>query len=394
MKFIQFLQRVADRSQMFCIDLLTAIVQMMKRVCWVPLTAVLGLLPIVQSAVSQDDIGDPEVWLVDGVSGHDLNTGKAEWEEAFKTIEKAFSVADPGDVIWVAAGTYTPSLIAEPNEDGGGTGDSDDDDRKLAFTLVSNVSMYGGFAGTETSLSQADPVANPTILSGDLGEDGFAYHVVYYFHDAHVPPAPDFASWFIDGFIIEDGVADGTNFNSVGGGVLINVPRWDEPEEPDPLPSIPGCPRFQRCIFRNNTAVNAGGGFAANEGGVFLDRCEFRNNTQTDSSPDEVGQLEGGGSGVAVLGRAVILRSTFVSNTSAYAGGGVIFAAPSTVDAHIVNCAFFGNTASDGNVGDIAKVGTVTLIDCTFDDDLSPALADDRAASVTETSSASSGTID
>jgi len=66
----------------------------------------------------------------------------------------------------------------------------------------------------------------------------------------------------------------------------------------------------------------------------------------------------------------------------------------STVDAHIVNCEFRGNTASDGNVGAIAKVGTVTLIDCTFDDDLSPALADERAASVTETSSASSGTID
>ena len=58
-------------------------------------------------------------------------------------------MAESGENIWVAAGTYKP---------GGSRSDT--------FVLVSDVALYGGFQGTETSLDQRDPRIHETILSG------------------------------------------------------------------------------------------------------------------------------------------------------------------------------------------------------------------------------------
>ncbi len=54
---------------------------------------------------------------------------------------------------WVTAGKkYRPS----------------DTDRIVSFSLKSGVSLYGGFAGNETELSQRDWSASITVLTGDL----------------------------------------------------------------------------------------------------------------------------------------------------------------------------------------------------------------------------------
>jgi len=72
------------------------------------------------------------------------NTGTS-WADAFTTLQPALAAAQPGDQIWVAAGTYVGN-----------------------FTLAVEVGLYGGFAGTETELTQRDWKANPTILDGNL----------------------------------------------------------------------------------------------------------------------------------------------------------------------------------------------------------------------------------
>jgi predicted outer membrane repeat protein len=76
--------------------------------------------------------------------------------------------------IWVAAGTHRP--------------DSATGDRSDSFNLAINgVTVYGGFAGSETDLGERDVEANLTILDGDLngddgpnfsGNDENSYHVV------------------------------------------------------------------------------------------------------------------------------------------------------------------------------------------------------------------------
>jgi len=69
--------------------------------------------------------------------------------------------------IWVAGGTYYP-LYRVDNLSG-----TNPTDRNNAFVLVNNVKMYGGFAGTETQLTQRDLTltANASILSGDYSNN-------------------------------------------------------------------------------------------------------------------------------------------------------------------------------------------------------------------------------
>src|SRR5262245_48737704 len=65
------------------------------------------------------------------------------WTDAYIDLQSALSAAVNGDEIWVAAGTYKPTTST---------------DRTISFTLKNGVALYGGFAGTETLLTQRDPV--------------------------------------------------------------------------------------------------------------------------------------------------------------------------------------------------------------------------------------------
>src|SRR5690606_26025359 len=114
--------------------------------------------------------------------------------------------ASAGDEIWVAEGTYRPDAGA--GETAG--------DRAATFQLASGVEVYGGFAGGETDRDQRDWVANPTILSGDIGTAGVAsdnsYHVVTGSGAA--------ATAILDGFTITSGYAHAGVPNDRGAGIF------------------------------------------------------------------------------------------------------------------------------------------------------------------------------
>ena len=78
--------------------------------------------------------------------------------------------------------------------------------RSFSFALKNGVGIYGGFLGNEASRGDRNPVANVTILSGDIGVGGNSsdncYHVVT--ADATVT-----ASAILDGFTITGGNANG-----------------------------------------------------------------------------------------------------------------------------------------------------------------------------------------
>jgi Right handed beta helix region/Secretion system C-terminal sorting domain len=95
------------------------------------------------------------IFVNSGAAG--LNNGTS-WANAYVSLDLALAVSasSTGQEIWVAKGTYKPTAAAPNN----------------AFFLTEGVKLYGGFAGTETNLSQRNIATNPTILSGDiLGND-------------------------------------------------------------------------------------------------------------------------------------------------------------------------------------------------------------------------------
>jgi len=83
----------------------------------------------------------PSVWHV-SPAGRDTADGLT-WATAKRTLLAADRAAQSGDEIWVAEGTY-PEFVYPPV----------------------NVSLYGGFAGTETQRGQRDWKAHPTVLAG------------------------------------------------------------------------------------------------------------------------------------------------------------------------------------------------------------------------------------
>jgi len=82
----------------------------------------------------------------------------SSWADAYTNLETTLANLNGTETeIWIAKGTYTPDATL----------------RTKSFTINgSNLTVYGGFAGTETDLSDRDMslihTTNETILSGDL----------------------------------------------------------------------------------------------------------------------------------------------------------------------------------------------------------------------------------
>jgi hypothetical protein len=162
--------------------------------------------------------------------------GGNNWNDAFTSLGNAIAVATylNGDTdqnndvaeIWVAAGTYIPTGTLNPTDwsdaDHDGEIDNDDGPRSATFALVDGVSIYGGFAGTESSTTERATNAdgffiNETILSGDLnGDDGTDIPLsdlrTHYSRDDNVYTVVTVkslsSSTTIDGFTITGGNAD------------------------------------------------------------------------------------------------------------------------------------------------------------------------------------------
>ncbi len=256
--------------------------------------------------------------------------------------------------IYVAKGTYKPKYTPE---DGKNFSANPTNPRDKAFLLVKNVKVYGGFAGTETTLSQRDLTitANKSILSGDLDgnnilDNNNAYHVMI--SSGAVGNAE------LNGFTVTGGNANDANATgffvngssakltrNYGGGLL----------------SISSSPTFENVIFLRNYAF-AGGAMANNETSLphishsfFIENTAYNGGAMANSSSSPIilntvfsansAVSDGGGMENTALSSPIISNTSFIANVAAN-GGGIannFYSSPT-----ITNTSFSGNKAKYG----------------------------------------------
>ncbi|MBN1787572.1 MAG: right-handed parallel beta-helix repeat-containing protein [Sedimentisphaerales bacterium] len=226
------------------------------------------------------------------------------WGTAYNDLQDALAVAQSGDQIWVAVGTYKP----------------DDTDKTVSFELVEDVAVYGGFVGSETSLNErnlSNP-ANETILNGDIDDDGLDLG-----NSQHVVKGADGA--VLDGFTVKQGYADDSSnpYLPDAGGGMFNA-------EVSPI--------VRNCIFTENNAL-AGGGVCNVDSLAEFINCVFK-----DNCPAPIPAMYGSGmycsnSANSNIGPAVT-NCLFTRNYSAFGGDGIYIKDSSP---KITNCTISGN---------------------------------------------------
>ncbi|GAB4038615.1 hypothetical protein GCM10028774_37460 [Spirosoma jeollabukense] len=347
-------------------------------------------------------------------SGNGSQTGES-WANAFSgsQLQAVINGAPAGGQVWVARGTYKPTTGL---------------DRSVNFSMKEGVAIYGGFRGTETSLSQR-PDVNPitgqpssTTLSGDLGTPGDkadnSYHIIISDNVS--------ASSILDGFVLAGGNAptrasDRAYLGGGGGGMLITggVPqitncafvnnacqddaiggalliRGDEIEF-----GAVAQPRLTNCLFENNVALRGGAvananqttgsskaffincifdGNVANRGGAMyndgaggvadpqLINCSLLNNSAIEFAGYEFAVV--GPSGGAMYNSGgfspsrPVLTNCSLLNNSAANRGGAIFTAEYTMT--LINCVLWGNGGSN-TIGYFFTASNVVATNCLFE---------------------------
>lgn len=241
------------------------------------------------------------------------------WANAVPELRDALTIARaaPRRVceVWVAMGTYTP---VPP----GG-------DQTVYFEPVPDVAIYGGFAGTETTLAQRNPSLNVTTLSGDLSGNDTPNFGNRTDNSNHVVVSlwPADERTILDGFTIRGGRGGQTP----GTGYLIKAPT--------------------------------GGGVFCYDSSFILSNCVITDNECSASYGRYEDHIGGGGLYVAG-GSPRIVDCTFLGN-SASVGGAVSVRQGEPL---LLNCRFLGNRGTWQGAGLKASLGTARLVNCLFQD--------------------------
>ena len=259
------------------------------------------------------------VYIAPGGTG-----GGNSWADAAGSIQDAIESASGSTDIWIKAGTYYVP------------GDSN-------FVLRDNVSLYGGFAGTETELGQRTNYrrggANETILSGDIDKNGItdaanANRVVY---------GKDITDGTtLDGLTITGGYADASSDDGAG------------------LRLSNGSPDIINCtIFDNWCGDNGSGFYIATTSLPDVTGCYFIKNYAAD---------RGGGAYIASDCNAVFTNCVFANNFAENEGGGV---RNYNSAATYINCTFAynaipGDVSDDDGTGMQNSGSSPVLINCVF----------------------------
>lgn len=282
----------------------------------------------------------------------------SSWTNAYTSLETALANTTSG-AVWVAAGTYVTSSAS------------------ASFSVPGGVSIYGGFAGTETSLDQRNVTANVTRLSGDIMGNDIAGNFATGRTDnaAHVVAvaASQSTAATIDGFTISGGntTASGTggginalstvvvkncnlnnNFAGSGGAIYIAKQAGAGSE-------------ISNCTIGTNQSVGAL--YINWNDGVSVESCTFTNNANTTASSN------GGAFYATNCTNLTLSKSEFSGNTSA--SGGALYCVTDSLpdvtnaDNFIIDSCNFHDNSNTASIGGAARFRncSYTISNSTFD---------------------------
>jgi hypothetical protein len=306
------------------------------------------------------------IWYVDKDNQSGVEDG-ITWQTAFATIQPALdaAVGEAGGEVWVAEGLYDEYRVYIAVDQG-------TEANVGAVYIPDGVALYGGFSGSETSVSQRDVVQHVTTIDASRARDGLpAYFAVFAGDDT-----------ILDGFVITGAVANEgelTPFRSGGGwrsvrtessasiancifksnisfaggsglafgqGLLEVINCTFEGGTGTACSLALATAVFRCCTFSDNVAPVAAG-VSATGGSLRIDRCKFDNNTVPLSSRTVRA------SAIYAVGDASITNSVFYQNTSGFEKGEtLLFVGPNDPEAflyptvNVTNCTFYGNNDS------------------------------------------------
>ena len=270
--------------------------------------------------------GEGTTWYVKSGGTGDGSSWSLAAGSIQTAVDAAFSAG--GGAVWVAAGTYS-SVGTE------------------VVTMKPSVTLYGGFAGTESRLEQRDWQVNPAVIDGEnvrrcvVGSN----------------------NGVLDGFTLQNG------FLSSGDGAGM----YNESVSPSVL----------NCHFLNNvTSGNGGGMFNGDSAAVAVSSCTFSGNMahygagmcnlygsaiSVTNCTFEGNTATPDGHGGALYNRTsspTVIRCTFVNNTSDHYAGGLQNDDGSTPE--IMDCIFYGNSASYAGGGLFNSLSSPIAVNCIF----------------------------
>lgn len=253
-------------------------------------------------------------------NGSGAKDGKS-WESARSDLFQVLLDAHFGDRVWVGKGLYKLS----------------GNDRYASFVVKKGVHLYGGFAGTESSIDERDLLQNTTVLSGEIGQTSVSDNVFHVLYGNGVD-----SSTVVDGFQITGGYGVGSILTASddkgGGAYFVLAPNSG--------------PQIRNCHFYRN-ASNFGGGiyFAENQAntggftaGPLLSACQFDRNYAL---------FDGGAilkqGPASKTGALRILDCVFTNNRAKQGGGGGLCLSKADGSKLLLqNCLFERDSAIDG----------------------------------------------
>lgn len=257
------------------------------------------------------------------------------WINAFTEIQQAIASSNSGDELWIASGIYYPTADISGNT-------SPSDPRTKVILIDKEITLYGGFSGSETLLSQRDWATNETLFSGDIGITGseidncrFVFQIT--------------ANAQIDGVSIKDayqmnaGIGSALqvtntdftlknsqisdNFSTNGSGLLIRQGT---------VPSSTVI--VDNCHFYSNYAENKGAGIDLAAGSILVTNSIFDSNTA------EFGSSVVLQDGFTINEKSRFVNCLFTNNHSYTYGGMSVFSYARPAGVEMVNCTMTNNT--------------------------------------------------